>query len=49
MSSKRRCKWKMINERVKKHFVTLATEEKETNNFKEPIMTNSKESLILCC
>jgi len=43
MSSKRRCKWKTINERVKKHFLTLETEEK--NKFKESITANSKESL----
>jgi len=43
MSSKRRCKWKTINERVKKHFVTLETEEE--NKFKESITANSKESL----
>lgn len=46
MSSKRRTKWKKINERVKKHLAILETEDKKTNSVEEPIRSkNSKESL----
>lgn len=42
--SKRRKKWKLINDRVKKHFSMLETEN-ETNSIEESIRSNSKKSI----